>query len=185
MRQRVRQPQGGKQRIAQTGGSGTHRNRFASPLQHHAAAQQIDVLQQHRAVAQHEQTAGGVIGNGVRQRDIPAGDAAINHFESGQQIGGGADQVGERVFFMGQIPFKYQGDLGFHLGLNQPTGGNLFTVTQRHVGEQLAEIRLIDPQLALYRRRRQPDFAAHRPVSLLDPLLVIDPLYGIGGIDIL
>lgn len=86
---------------------------------------------------------------------------------------------------MGKILFKYQGDFGFHLGLNQAACGNLFTVTQRHVGEQLAEIRLIDPQLALYRRRRQPDFAAHRPLSLLDPLLVVEPLYGVGGIDIL
>jgi hypothetical protein len=52
-----------------------------------------------------------------------------------------------------------KGDLAFDLGLDQPAAVDGLAVAVFHVGEQHAEVGLIDAQLLLHRQGRQADLA--------------------------
>ena len=76
-----------------------------------------------------------------------------------------------------------EGHLGLHPGLDQRAHRDRITGhgsrTDVHVAEQVAEVGLVDAQLALHGLRGGADLAAHHDDSAVDPTLHQAPLHGV------
>ena len=82
---------------------------------------------------------------------------------------------------MVQVTFQHQGNFGFHLGLHQAAGGNLFAMADSHAGKQRAEVGRTDTQLLLHGQRGQTDLASDQALARRQAALRVDVLHGIGG----
>ena len=76
-----------------------------------------------RAVAQHVQAAGGVVGDRVGDRDVPAGDAAVDDLERARRAWSTAARTGSYVRSRSvEVGAEHEGDLGLDLRLQQARG---------------------------------------------------------------
>ena len=104
--------------------------------------------------------AGGVVGDGVAEADVPAGDPAVarsraRRRRSRPRRGPGPRRAGRR-----RGPAEHEGDLGLDPRLQQPRRRAPVAVGVGHVVEEDAEVGLVDAQLLLHRRRGEADLAA-------------------------
>jgi hypothetical protein len=79
-----------------------------------------------------------------------------------------------------EIAPQDEGDFAFDLGLDQPGAVDGLAIAVFHVGEQHAEIGLIDAQLLLYRQGCQADLAPAQAPTGSQGGLGVDLLHGVG-----
>ena len=99
----------------------------------------------------------------------------------------GAQQFAQGRVGMGKVAPQHKGDLAFDLGLDQPAAVDGLAVAVFHVGEQHAEVGLIDAQLLLHRQGRQADLAPAQAPTGRQGGQGVDLLHGVGilqGLDV-
>jgi hypothetical protein len=84
------------------------------------------------------------------------------------------------VCFRGQVAFEHERDLRFDLRLDQRRKRHRLAVAVRHRREQRTEVRLIDAELLLHRRRSQADLPADDTLAVGLAQVVVDLLDRIG-----
>ena len=89
--------------MAEAGGAGADRHRFAGPLHHHAALAQIEAVELFRRGAQHIEARRGIVGDRVEEADFPVGDARIDDLDRRQREIDGAQHVGDGQSLIGEI----------------------------------------------------------------------------------
>src|ERR1700722_12182965 len=164
------QPYQRVERVAQAGGAGAAGGRLAVLLEIHGHFHRCELAQRHPLVAQDIQRAGGVVGDGVGDRDVPAGDAGIDDLQRGDRIvdgrcrGGPVSRADRRVRADAGRETVHVGrqderDLRLGLGRDQQTAVCLPAAGHQHVVKQHTEVGLIDTELILHHRRGQADLA--------------------------
>src|SRR5690554_2501628 len=157
---------------AQRGCAGAGADDGTVLLHHHAAGHQVDIPGRNRIVTQHKQAAGGVVRDGVLNRDLPVLDAGIDNLETGHHTLGGRQYVGVGHARAGQILFQDEGNFAFGTGGNQAVAdGHRFTAVEHHVVGQVTEIRLVNVQHVHHRLAGNANLLADYPGTGLLPAL--------------
>jgi hypothetical protein len=115
--------------------------------------------------------------------DVPVCNAAADDFDGRQRIGGGAQNVCNRVLAVRQMTFEHERNLRLHLGLLRARERNLLAVGHGHVVEKHAEVGLVHAQLRLHRLRGQTDLAAYQPPTRREPVLRVDALHRVRSVE--
>ncbi len=181
--QRIGQPGDGIGRRTLHGGADAGGEQLAVLFQHHAGQGDVELARVALGLAEHVDAAGGVVGDGVLDLDLPVGDARIDDLEAGHHVVGGADHVHGGDAGADQIRLEHEGQFGLGLGLDQ--GGQIdgVAVLIHHAGSQLAEVRLEHAEEVLDRLAGDADLLAddgfaggHPPVdeAPLDPVGVVE-----------
>ncbi len=116
----------------------------------------------------------------VDDLDLPVRHPGIDNLDRGDDEVDRPDHIGNRRLFRGQVPAHDEGDLGLDLGRDQAALRYLFAIGERHIGEQHAEVGLVDPQLLLHHLRGQPDLAPDQAPPGGQRPLGVDLLHPIG-----
>ena len=168
-------PQCRVERVPEARHARTERHRLAAPLHRHPAQAQIQRIELARLCPEHEQSRRCVVGDGIEELDIPRRDAAAHDLDRRQCVSHRRDHICEGGVGVREIAFEHERDFRFDLGLQHLSQLHFLAVVQRHVGEEHAEIRRLDPKLLLYRLGSETDLAAHEP----SPLVVIVVGFGL------
>ena len=107
---------------------------------------------------------GGVVGDGVGEADVPAGDPAVDDLDRRRARGRWPGSRRPRWRGAVEVVAEDEGDLGLDARLQEPLRKRL-PVGEGHVGEQRAEVGLVDAQLGLHGRRGQAGLPARRTCS--------------------
>jgi len=124
----------------------------------HGDVDGFELVQGSPRAANHEETAGGVVGDGVAEGDVPPGDAAVDDLEGRRNVGDGTTyRLGVERSFV-QVPAQDEGDLD--LRLEQPPHRHGPLLRALHVGEEDTEVGPVDAELGMNGRGRQTDLPA-------------------------
>ena len=127
--------------------------------------------------AEDERARGRVVGDRVRDPDVPSRDPRVDDLDGRQHESRGTQHIRDRRR-LGQILTEHERDLRFDARLDEPGERDRLAVRVGHVVRQHAEIRLEHAELTLHGRRRQSDLVPH------DPALDVERLDGIGRVDV-
>src|SRR5579863_7409583 len=159
--------------MTQAGRACTERDDLVIELQDHPAAPKIQVRPKPMLGSQSEKPRGSVVGHSVRESDLPVGDSAIDHFNSGSNRFYGALQVSHGALRILHSFAEDQCDLALHLGLQQFCRRDRPAILDPHIREQYAKIWLRHAQLRLHRLSSQTDLSTDYAPALLAPPLRI------------
>ncbi len=120
--ERLREPGHGVRRVAQAGRARADGDRLAVVFEHRPAEPEIHVGDPPGAGAEHEQAAGGVVGDGVHDGDVPVRHPRADDLDGRQQVVGRADHVHHRHLLVRQVRAEHERDLRLHPGLEHPAG---------------------------------------------------------------
>lgn len=182
--ERAGQPHGRVEGTAETVGAGALGHGLAAPRHGHRHRPQIDGGERHGSCAEDVQAAGGVVGDGVDQGDVPAPHPAVDDLQRGQREVDRAQEIDDRARGVRQVAPEDERHLGLHLRLEQPPGGHLTAVRYGHVREERTEVGPVHTELALHGRGGQADLAADDPAAGVQPAPHVQLLHGVRGLQI-
>ena len=121
------------------------------------------------AGAQHKHAAGGVVGHGVLDLDLPVADARIDDLEARHHALGGGQHVGVADAGAHQVFFKGERDFTFGFGLNQGADVDRLAFVVDHAVEQITKVRLVHAQHVHHRSGGDANFFADDTLARLQP----------------
>jgi hypothetical protein len=172
------------ERVAQAVGSAAGGDLRAVLAHTHPHACQVRAAQLEEAGAEHEETAGRVVRDGVDDADVPAGDPAVDDLQRGHHLTDGCAHRGGTQVVPVQVIGEHHRHLGLDPRLQQPGGVDHAAVRHHHVVEEHPEVGLVDPQLGLHPRVGQADLVADDAPPALEREGRQQPLYGVAAADV-
>ena len=102
-------------------------------------------------IAEHKQAAGGVIGNGVFNSDLPVFNTGVDHFKTWDHALGCGQHIGIGNARPHQIFFENKRNFPFRFGRDKPfADGHHLTLVEHHIVGEIAKVRLVNIEHALH-----------------------------------
>ena len=137
----------------------------------------LDLVEGAALGAEDVEAAGGVVGDGVAERDVPVGDRGCRRSRARRRRSrprrGTCASVERPV---GEVRGEDEGDLGLGLRLQQPAHRDDVVLGVAHVVEEHAEVGLVDAELLLHRLARSARSCGRRRVAPAASRAAVTPL---------
>ena len=118
-------------------------------------------------LADHENSARGIVCNRIDNADLPVLDPAIDNFETGRDAFSRSDYIGGGHAGAVEAILQDEGNLGLGARRDQGLGIDIDIAGDVHPVSQEPEIGLVDPKHVLHGLGSDPDLLADHPLTIL------------------